>query len=631
MQSILNRLASLLKTLLFLLGVYFVCRIIFYFFYLDYFSELSVVELIKILFVGLRFDVSAIIAINALFILLFLFPSSLKNKDWYKALLKYVFIITNSIALFAGCADLAYFRYTLKRTTFDVFTFIGTGNDIAQLLPVFVIDFWYVFCIWIIFVVILFRGYVKLNTVNTEPSPTNLKTILIELFVLTFTIGLSIIGFRGGLQLIPIYNVTAAEYTSAHNIPLVLNTPFSIIKTADQPQITELNYFTDAELKKLYSPKQNGKTELFKPKNVVVLILESFSKEYIGFYNKGKGYTPFLDSLMHQSLVFTNAFANGKKSAEGIPAILAGIPTLMNEPYASSIYGSNSINSLANLLKTKGYTSAFYHGGTNGTMNFKEFCSIAGFDNYYGRTEYNNEVDYDGHWGIWDEPFLQYFARQLNVTRQPFVASLFTLSSHHPYKIPDVYQNIFKDKGSSINKCVHYTDYSLKKFFETARKMPWYNNTLFVITADHTGISYSDYYGSSMGIYTIPIVFFDPGEKLKEIDATLTQQIDIMPGVLDYLNYPKPYFAFGKSMFDTTQTRFNVNYLNNIYQYIDTTHLLQFDGKQTTALYNHPKDSLLMTNLLPNNEIDKHKIENLLKAYIQTYNNCLMHNKMKIE
>ncbi len=631
MSATINRLASLIKTQLFLLGVYFVCRLLFYFFYLDYFSELSAVELIKILFVGIRFDVSAIIAINALFILLFLFPGTLNNKNWYKALLKYVFIITNSIALFANCADLAYFRYTLKRTTFDVFAFISTGNDVAQLLPAFVIDFWYVFCIWIVFIIILFRGYAKLSTVNAKSTSSTLKTTITELIVLTFVIGLSIVGFRGGLQLIPIYNVTAAEYTSAHNIPLVLNTPFSIIKTADQPQITELNYYTDIELKKMYSPKHKGKTGLFKPKNVVVLILESFSKEYIGFYNNGKGYTPFLDSLMNESLVFTNAFANGKKSSEGIPAVLASIPTLMNEPYASSIYGSNSINSLANLLKTEGYTSAFYHGGTNGTMNFKEFCSIAGFDNYYGRTEYNNEGDYDGHWGIWDEPYLQYFARQLNATQQPFITSLFTLSSHHPYKIPAAYKNTFEDKGASINKCVHYTDYSLKKFFEAACKMPWYNNTLFVITADHTGISYSDYYGNSMGIYTIPIIFFDPSENLKGIDAALTQQIDIMPSILDYLNYPKPYFAFGKTMFDSAQIRFNVNYLNNMFQFIDTTYLLQFDGKQTTALYNHRKDSLLKINVLPNNEIEKRKIENLLKAYIQTYNYCLMHNKMKIE
>lgn len=613
-----------------LLLFYFVCRLLFYFFYLRYFSDVSFSELLKLFFFGFRFDVSAIIACNALFIFLFLLPVPFRSKNWYRVLLKYVYIVTNSVALFANCSDLAYFRYTLKRTTFDVFAFVGTGNDLFQLMPAFLVDFWYVFAIWIILCVLLVRVYKKLN-VSAGQTPSSLKEYIFGVLTLIIGAGLSILGFRGGTQLIPIYNVTAAEYTSARNIPLVLNTPFSIIKTADLPEITEINYFNENELNAIYTPFRKGKEGVFKRKNAVILILESFSKEYIGYFNKGKGYTPFLDSLMGQSLVFDKAFANGKKSAEGIPAVLASIPTLMNEPYLSSIYGSNTINSIANLLKGEGYTSAFYHGGTNGTMNFKEFCSIAGFDNYYGRTEYNNEADYDGHWGIWDEPYLQYFAKQLNTTKQPFVVSLFTLSSHHPYRVPEQYRTVFGDGGLSINKCIRYTDHSLKKFFETASKASWYNNTLFVITADHTGISESDYYGNYIGMYSIPIVFFDPGQNLKGVNSTLVQQIDIMPGVLDYLNYPKPYFAFGRSVFDSTQTRYNVNYISNIYQSISDMYLLQFDGKGATALYEYKSDSLLKKNLLPGKASDKKNIENHLKAYIQTYNTCLIHNKMKVE
>ncbi|MBL7893442.1 MAG: sulfatase-like hydrolase/transferase [Bacteroidia bacterium] len=626
-----SKLLTLTRYLALLLVVYFVCRLLFYLFYLNYFSDLSFAELLKLFFFGLRFDVSAIIACNALFVVLFLLPVPFRSKEWYRSILQYVFIITNSIAVLANCADLAYFRFTLKRTTFDVFSFMATGNDMFQLFPVFLTDFWYVFVIWIILCFVISRGYKKIDVPVEEIQIGPLKKYALGGFTLLLATGLSIIGFRGGFQLIPIYNVTAAEYTSAHNIPLVLNTPFSIIKTADLPQIIEVDYFNEAELKALYSPNRKAKAGPFKRKNVVILILESFSKEYIGYFNKGKGHTPFLDSLMTESLVFDKAFANGKKSAEGIPAVLASIPTLMNEPYLSSIYGANTINSIANLLKEEGYTSAFYHGGTNGTMNFKEFCSIAGFDNYYGRFEYNNEEDYDGHWGIWDEPYLQYFAKQLNTTRQPFVVSLFTLSSHHPYHVPDKYKTVFNDGGLSMNRCIRYSDHSLRKFFEKAARAEWYNNTLFVITADHTGISESRYYGNYIGIYSIPVIFFDPEKKLKGVSSTLTQQTDIMPSILDYLNYSKPYFAFGQSDFDSVQTSHNVNYINDIYQLISDKYLLQFDGKKATGLYEYQKDSLLKKNLLNGKITDQHEIENNLKAYIQTYNARLIHNKMKVE
>ena len=629
MQFALNRFLTLIKVLGIVLLLYTICRLFFYLFNLNYFSEVAVGALLKLFLFGIRFDLSALVAVNALFILLFLLPIPLQSKSWYKRFLKYIFLLSNSVALFANCADLAYFRYTFKRSTFDVFTLIHGEKDIWQLLPSFLADFWYVFIIWISLCVILAFAYKKINQQNGQPLKFNTKQFLQGLLTLLLGAVASVVGFRGGVQLIPIYNVTAAEYASAHDIPLVLNTAFSIIKTADLPAVSEVNYFNEDELSKIYSPYKAKRNSTFKPQNVVILILESFSKEYLGYFNPGKGYTPFLDSLINQSLVFTNAYANGKRSAEGIPAVLAGIPTLMNEPYLTSIYGSNTINSIASLLKSEGYTTAFYHGGTDGTMGFKEFCSIAGFDKYYGRTEYNNEADYDGHWGIWDEPYLNYFAQQLGDTKQPFLAALFTLSSHHPYLLPEKYKSVFGEGKLPIHKCIRYTDFALKEFFDEVKKTDWYSNTLFVITADHTGVPGSNYYSNYKGMFSIPIIFFDPGKNLKGINSKLTQQIDIMPGVLDYLGYSKPYFSFGKSPFDSVHAGFNVNYVSNTYQLLSADYLLQFDGSKSIGLFNHKTDSLLLKNILSLKPAEAKALENQLKAYVQTYNSSLIHNKMK--
>lgn len=384
---------------------------------------------------------------------------------------------------------------------------------------------------------------------------------------------------------------------------------------------------TDVEAQKLYSPIRQLKTDsTFNQKNVVFIILESFSKEYMGYFNKGKGYTPFLDSLMQHSLVFENSYANGKRSAEGIPAILASIPTLMTEPYLTSVYGANTISSIASILKTKGYNSSFYHGGTNGTMGFKEFCSIAGFDKYYGRTEYNNEDDYDGNWGIWDEPYLQYFNQELSQKKEPFMSAVFTLSSHHPYLLPEKHKQKFKGGTIPIHACIEYTDYALQLFFKSAQKQKWYNNTLFVLTADHTGISEGIYYGNQIGMYTIPIVFFDPSQNKSEKNYTLTQQLDILPTVLDYIHYPDSFFSFGKSVFDTTQSPMNIQFYNGFYQASNDSLLMVYDGNNAQTIFNYRKDSLLKQPLKQNNSSTL-KLSNQLKAFIQTYTNCLLNNK----
>ena len=372
-----------------------------------------------------------------------------------------------------------------------------------------------------------------------------------------------------------------------------------------------------------------GKSGEFKKLNVFIIALESFSKEYVGALNhRPYGYTPFLDSIIDESLTFPNAFSDGKRSIEGIPAIVASIPSWTNEPYLTSRYGTNTINSLANQLKQIGYYSAFFHGGDNGTMGFMEFSHLAGYDDYFGRDEYPNKNDYDGNWGIWDEEFLQYTANTINTKKQPFFATVFTLTSHHPYNIPERYNHTFPDGQYEISKSIAYTDYSLKKFFETAKKMPWFNNTLFVFSADHTGISEDTFYTNRVGNYTIPIIYYMPDSNLKGLDSAVTQQIDIMPSVLDYLNYPKPYFAFGTSVFDSADNHYALSMNNATYQYVERNYSMQFNKENADDLYNYSKDSVLKFDLRAKESVHAKAMESKAKAIIQTYQQSLINNKM---
>ena len=581
---------------------------------------------------GLRFDVSVIILSNFLFILLYLLPFAFREKRGFRMLLKWLFLTVNSIAMLANCVDLAYFQFTLKRTNATVFNFFGgeIGNDLGRLLPLFLKEYWYVVAIWIVLSVLVY--YLYKRTEKSIQLVWTGKQYGTQTLVLIGFSAFSIVAYRGGLQLKPISIVSAGAYAAVQFVPLVVNTPFTILKTLDVSAIEpSLNWQIKDEvtLKALYNPIHTAKSGDFKRLNVVVIALESFSKEYIGALNgKAEGYTPFLDSLISQSLTFNNAFSNGKTSIEGIPAIVSSIPTWMNEPFITSPYGSNQVNSLANLLKLQGYYTAFFHGGTNGTMGFDAFANLSGYDDYFGRKEYNNENDYDGNWGIWDEEFLQYTAKTINKNQQPFFATLFTLTSHHPYPVPDRYKGRFKEGALPIEKTIAYSDFALKKFFDSAKKMPWFSNTLFVLAADHTGVSADPFYTNRVGNYSIPIIYYMPNGQLKGLDSTITQQIDIMPSVLDYLNYPSPYFAFGSSVFDTSAAHFAFFFRSDQFQLVENNYVLQFDGDNASDLYHYTTDSLLKNDLFIKERLISTAMENKAKAIIQTYQQSLINNKM---
>ncbi len=630
MKAYFRRIKLLLLCLGLILLAYADCRLLFFIFYKSNFPDIGFIEYLKVSWYAIPFDLVPIIYSNILLILMLIIPFDFTGNKIYRKILKVLFLLTNGVTLFANCADLAYFDFIHKRTTFDVFKLMNEQADMGSLLPLFLKDFWYVFVIAIAFVFALnfiFNQFLKWYDKKNFVDENNFKQISLRSLVFVFLSGLTVLGMRGGLQLIPLGMVNAGDNVPPNAIPLLLNTPFSIVKSAELTSLEEKNYFTDAEVDAIYSPFHEKKdTSKFKNMNVVVILLESFSKEYTGIGGK-ISYTPFLDSLMKQSYSCVNAYSNGKRSIEGIPAALSSLPS-MNEAYLNTTCSGNKISSLASVLKKKGYASSFYHGGINGTMSFDSYCKLAGFEKYYGRTEYNNEADADGSWGIWDEPFLLNYATELNQMKQPFVSSVFTLSSHHPFIVPDKYKQQFKGGELPIYKCVQYTDNALRLFFNRIKSEAWYKNTLFVITADHTGAPSDDFAYSSVGSFQIPMMYFKGDNSLKGVDSAITQQIDIMPSVLAQLNYDEKYFAFGTNIFDSTATRYAINYHNDQYQYFYKNKMGSFNGKSLKEIIEINKRSLYsLPNM--NSAPEKEELEKRVKAFVQVYYRSLIRNQME--
>jgi phosphoglycerol transferase MdoB-like AlkP superfamily enzyme len=448
-------------------------------------------------------------------------------------------------------------------------------------------------------------------------------------------------GVKGGLWTDhrPLTLSDAGEYVKdPKDISLVLNTPFCIYRTTGKTNIKRATYFrSEKELEAIYSPVHVAvETDSFRRENVVVIIMESFSKEFFKTFNTDleggqyKGYTPFLDSLIQHSKTFQYSFANGRKSIDALPSVISSLPNVGIQ-YVLSPFSGNKINSLASLLKTKGYHSAFFHGAPNGSMGFESFMSMAGVDEYYGMTEYGNDADYDGWWGIWDHKFLPFTAGKINEFNEPFVSVTFSLSSHHPFSVPQEYQEKFKGGPVKLQRCIQYADFSLREFFKKASQMPWYKNTLFVITADHTSLSQFPEYKSNSGLYSVPIIFFKPDHTLKGMDQTIVHHADVMPTILDYLNYDDKYVAFGRSAFRNDIPHFAFNCKDNTYQLFEGDYLLLFNGKKTIGLYAFKKDRMCANNIMASNPEVVGTMETRIKAIVQQYNNRLIENRLQIK
>jgi len=211
------------------------------------------------------------------------------------------------------------------------------------------------------------------------------------------------------------------------------------------------------------------------------------------------------------------------------------------------------------------------------------------------------------------------------------MSAVFTLSSHHPYKVPEKYKNKFRKGPLEIQETIMYTDYSLKKFFETAYAMPWFQNTIFVITADHTSEAWQAFYKNRVGQYFIPIIIYSPQTGQSGHEGIVAQQTDIMPTILDMLHYPNPFVAFGGSLLRHDEPRFNLSYLNGNYQLIQGGYAWQTDHTISNALYNFQNDSLLSNDLAKSQKNIATEKDKLLKAIIQQYNNRLIENKLSIK
>lgn len=612
--------------------IWFLCRIVFYWQNSAAIGSIAWSEAPGLLHGSLVFDTVSILYVNALFILLSLLPFRFRERGGYQKMLFWIYGITNSLALIVNISDGVYFHYAQKRFTADELSYISNNDNSLAIIFRALAENWYI-VLWALAAILLMLWLYR--RIGYAPTRISNKWGYFGVSFALLLAGAALVvgGIRGGYSrsVRPITLSNATLYTRSNlKANLILSNPFGMLRTLENKSIVYEKFFDQATLDAIYTPyhyPKPGMAPTLGRRNVVLFILESFSSEHSGLLNPdlypdGRGYTPFLDSLMREGYFFTNAFANGRKSIDALPSLFSSIPSYQT-PFVLMPQSLSHMESLPWILAQQGYSTSFFNGSARGSMGFGAYASLAGVQDYYSREDYEKargKADFDGYWGIWDEPFLQYMQQTLSAKPEPFFAAVFTLTSHHPFVVPAQYDSVLPAGKTKVHKGVAYTDLALRRFFEAASGEPWFDNTIFVFVGDHVSSeTFAPKTLTPTGNSHIISFIYTPDGVIRGMDANATQQIDVMPTVLGLLGYEKPYFAFGRDVLNEPERMaMAVNAMGGAYQAITDSLVLFFDGRRTLSAYGR-QDTLQRNDISADRTPYLERVERELKARLQQY------------
>ncbi len=570
-------LALLVWRIVLLYAVLMLCRTAFYLYNAAVLGPLTWAEVWPLLAGALKFDTASVVYADGVFILLSLLPLRLRERRWYRAVLFWYYVAVNAVLVVAtNLADTVYFRYTQKRFTADEIFFADNDNSL-QLVGKFMAENWYLVLLWVALTALLAWGYRR--RVREESIFSRGWAYYIgNTVIFAAAAGLSVAGMRGGMTRMtrPITLSNATLYTAdSGKANLILSNPFCILRTIGSAgSVKYKKHFAPEELARRFTPVHQPADSAavnLAGRNVVVFIMESMSAEHSAYLcpevyadREVKGFTPFLDSLMQNGLVFKRMYANGTRSIQAMPSVLGSIPSFRT-PFVLMPQSLGESRQLPAMLADKGYATLFFCGSEHGSMGFGAYARSAGVERLVSREDYearHGTGDFDGYWGIWDEPFLQFMGEELAATPEPFFATLFTLSSHHPFVVPEQYAATLPDGYTRIHKGVAYDDQAFRRFFHRFGGEEWFRRTIFVFVADHVSSEkFAEKTRSYPGNMHIVGFIHTPDGALQGEVREVTQQLDIMPTVLGLTGNTEPYFAFGRDVLNEPQRpRWSVSY-----------------------------------------------------------------------
>jgi len=525
-----------------------VIRLLFLAVYPDEFGGLGLAELAWAFVRGLRFDGSSIAVFGAIPFLLYHLPGPFKAKGW--RLLWHCVLAFGSLVLIAALViDLIYFGHVHRHLSFELANLFGDWGLMfkmaSQGFVVPLIGFFLFSLFW-------FYLWVRLWLRPYRPAGV-LGYVVI--FLLLVTIG------RGGFGSKPIAVINAYSHGNVASAGLSLNGVFTASHALLQQDERSHHAFELEKAAKLVSPtlditkKYPLVQQTDRPnqkKNLVFILVESLSATYVDYFgHHNHGVTPFLDQLSGESHSYTNFFASGQRSLEGIQMVLTGVPSLIGLSTIGEGFQAR-YTSLGHLATKNGYDSLYVQAMARESFRGNAVAGATGFKHYFGKEDIPMRLNYPDPEAApfgWDYETLMFSLDQMKTLKKPFVSFLVTSTTHTPYPRLEnrfeKYPPSTDGEGGFLNSLA-YTDWSLSEFFKAARKEPWFKDTLFVITADHAMAHHQK--GSVENYFHVPLILYGPGMITAGDDERLGSQIDVLPTLVELLGLQGDVAALGQSL-----------------------------------------------------------------------------------
>lgn len=597
-----------------------VCRIVWTIFNRNLFAEAAPEEIIRAIFWGSFFDLPVL----AYFYLpawlwLLVYPGGNTGKPHITRL---IFMICSLPVVLLNAIDTGYSQVTGRRSGPELFDTIA---DPANPITTYLVEYWWALLLlggagWLIYRFVPVGGSALYIYRNQERLKSVVRLIVVA--------GLWLVSARGGFHLKPMTPLHAGLYVSSELIIVTASTPLQVISISGGEEVPPGKFMDLNQAWKIARPVYETKVRPGKKPNVVLLIVESLGRDYTGFLNN-KPYTPFLDTFSKRCLNFRYCYANGTRSIEMVPSLFCGMPGMIETHYLNSTYATNKMENAFSVFRRAGYQTAFFHGAANGTMSFQSFLNQTGKQLYFGLDQYpadSLKKHFDGSWGVFDEYYLNYFLRCCDTMRKPFFNAVFTLSSHHPYKVPEKYGNRFPEGKLPIHKSIRYSDYCLKLFFDQVRKYDWFSETIFVITGDHTSYGEEDYFYSISGHYEIPLLIYGADIQPGVSDKTVSQ-CDIVPTLMDMCGIGGRLFGFGRNMFDSTYNGHSLHKERGLYYIVRYPYSLGIDQHGQVRDYHEQFRNRKKGKPLPRTGPVYEELKSLLTSYVTIFCHAVRNNR----
>ena len=561
---------SLLKLFLFWIIFFFILRIVFLVYNYGFLrlDEISFAEAIASCYFGLKLDAS-VTSYILLFPFFLLFVQSIILKKWINPLMKiYTGIIILIFSLITAIEFGIYSEWKTK-LSYKALTYLSNPDEIFNSIST--LQFFFLI---LIVSVLFFIGYFIYKKGFYKWINIKKRNITFSLLFLLLTPCFLFLGIRGGFQEIPI--TRSQSYYSKHNILnlAALNSGYNLfMSTMENYRFIDENPFKSFPeekasliVKKIHEVQKDTTVSIFKtPRpNIVVFLLESWAGDLIESLNGFPGITPNFQKLEKEGVLFTNHYASGNRSQQAMASLFGGFPAIPITTLTNHPEKYKKLPSLVKILNKEGYHTSFYFGGQLIYGNIKSYIIFNEFDDIVEGKDFTGNL-IKGKLGVHDEFVFRQQINDLNKMKEPFFSVIFTLSSHSPYDFPSEKQIDFGGKENSFLNSAHYTDKCLGEYFNLAKKQPWYDNTIFILIADHSHNTNSNHPLETFEYRKIPLLILGKplndeckGKKINRIASNT----DIPATLLKQLNLDTKDFFWSKNLFNPYSPEFAYFELN---------------------------------------------------------------------